>query len=445
MTREIYVFGDWQELGGSNLGGPQLMGLLRAEIVHGKETFSFEYDPQWLSGANAMLLDPELQFFPGPQYSSDNDRSNFGMFLDSSPDRWGQLLMRRREASEARVAGRRTKSLVGSDFLLGVHDEQRMGGLRFKTELDGEFLSDEKGPDGQRRGAPPWARLRELENAAWRFQKDEGQTGEGQTSERLGNEDDATQWLRLLMAPGSSIGGARPKAGVRDEEQNLWIAKFPGRNDHFDVGGWELVTHRLARDAGLDVAEATAEKFGRPHHTFMVKRFDRVVENGERKRRHFASAMTMLGYSDGTSFKDGASYLEIVEFLIRHGAATESDMHELWRRIVFSICVSNTDDHLRNHGFLLLPDGWKLSPAYDINPDPTGTGLSLNVSDVDNSLNLELALEVAVYFRLDNSEAGSIMNAIKQTVVRWPDIADQVGIPRGEQEMMRPAFRAVEG
>ncbi len=251
MTREIYVFGDWQELGGSNLGGPQLMGLLRAEIVHGKETFSFEYDPQWLSGANAMLLDPELQFFPGPQYSSDNDRSNFGMFLDSSPDRWGQLLMRRREASEARVAGRRTKSLVGSDFLLGVHDE--------------------------------------------------------------------------------------------------------------------------------------------------------------------------------------------------HGAATESDMHELWRRIVFSICVSNTDDHLRNHGFLLLPDGWKLSPAYAINLDPTGTGLSLNVSDVDNSLNLELALEVAEYFRLDNSEAGSIMNAIKQTVVRWPDIADQVGIPRGEQEMMRPAFRAVEG
>ena len=425
MTREIHVFGDWQEL-----DGPQLIGLLRAETTHGKETFSFEYDRQWLDGANAMQLDPELQLFAGPQYLSDNDRSNFGTFLDSSPDRWGQLLMRRREAREARLAQQRPKTLVGSDFLLGVHDEQRMGGLRFKTEIDGEFLSAEQG-----RGAPPWARLRELENAAWRFQTDKG----------FDHDDDATEWLRLLMAPGSSIGGARPKAGVCDEEQNLWIAKFPGRNDEFDVGGWELVTHRLAREAGLDIADATAEKFGRPHHTFMVKRFDRTIENGERKRRHFASAMTMLGYSDGTSFKDGASYLEIVEFLTRHGAATKADMRELWRRIVFSICVSNTDDHLRNHGFLLHHDGWKLSPAYDINPDPTGTGLSLNISDVDNSLNLELALEVAEYFRLDNSEAISIMDEVKQAVMKWPDIANQVGIPRTEQEMMAAAFRAEQG
>ena len=425
MTREIHVFGDWQEL-----GEPQLVGLLLAETTHGRETFSFEYASQWLDGANAMLLDPELQLFQGPQYLNDNDRSNFGMFLDSSPDRWGQLLMKRREAREARHADRRPNNLVGSDFLLGVHDEQRMGGLRFKTGLDGEFLSDEQGQN-----SPPWARLRELENAAWRFQTDEG----------FGNDDDAREWLQFLMAPGSSIGGARPKAGVCDEEQNLWIAKFPGHNDEFDVGGWELVTHRLAVEAGLLVAEATAEKFGRPHYTFLVKRFDRVIENGERKRRHFASAMTMLGYSDGTSFKDGASYLEIVEFLTRHGAATETDMHELWRRIVFSICVSNTDDHLRNHGFLLQPDGWKLSPAYDINPDPTGTGLSLNISDVDNSLNLELALEVAEYFRLDNAEAISVMDAVKQAVIKWPDIANEFGIPRAEQQMMAAAFRAAEG
>jgi len=425
MTREIHVFGDWQEL-----GEPQLIGLLRSDTTHGKETFSFEYAPQWLDGANAMLLDPELQLFHGPQYLNDKDRSNFGMFLDSSPDRWGQLLMKRREAREARQADRRTRTLVGTDFLLGVHDEQRMGGLRFKTELDGEFLSDAQGQN-----APPWARLRELENAAWRFQTDEG----------FDNDDNASEWLRLLMAPGSSIGGARPKAGVCDEEQNLWIAKFPGRNDEFDVGGWELVTHRLAIEAGLHVADATAEKFGRPHYTFMVKRFDRVIENGERKRRHFASAMTMLAYSDGTSFKDGAGYLEIVEFLTRYGADTETDMHELWRRIVFSICVSNTDDHLRNHGFLLQPDGWKLSPVYDINPDPTGTGLSLNISDVDNSVNLELALEVAEYFRLDNAEAVFIMDAVKQAVIKWPDIANEFGIPHAEQQMMKAAFRAAEG
>ncbi len=246
------------------------------------------------------------------------------------------------------------------------------------------------------------------------------------------------------MAPGSSIGGARPKAGVCDEEQNLWIAKFPGRADEFDVGAWELVTHRLAVDAGLNVAEATAEKFGRPHTTFMVKRFDRAIEDGKRVRKHFASAMTMLGYSDGASFKDGASYLEIVEFLTRHGADTEGDMQELWRRIVFSICVSNCDDHLRNHGFLLQPDGWKLSPAYDINPDPTGAGLSLNISDVDNSLNFDLALEVAEYFRVENDKAKSIADEVENAVSGWRDVAADMGISRGEQEAMAPAFRVVE-
>jgi serine/threonine-protein kinase HipA len=423
MSREIHVFGDWQQLGES-----QRLGLLRAELTHGTETFSFEYSREWLEGDNAMSLDPQLQLFQGPQYSSDNDRPNFGLFLDSSPDRWGQLLMKRREARDARHEQRKLKTLLGTDFLLGVHDEQRMGGLRFKTSPDGEFLSDEQGQN-----APPWARLRELENAAWRFQSDKG----------LDNDGEATEWLQLLMAPGSSIGGARPKAGVCDEEQN-WIAKFPGRNDEFDVGAWEFVTHRLAIDAGLNVAEATAEKFGRPHTTFMVKRFDRVIEDGKRMRKHFASSMTMLGYSDGASFKDGASYLEIVDFLTRHGADTEEDMQELWHRIVFSICVSNTDDHLRNHGFLLQPDGWKLSPAYDINPDPTGTGLSLNISDVDNSLNLDLALEVAEYFRVKNDKAKSIIDEVTNAVSQWHDVASDMGISRGEQEAMAPAFRVVE-
>lgn len=425
MTREIYVFGDWQEL-----GEPHLIGVLRAETTHGKETFSFEYDQQWLETGFGLPLDPELQLFAGPQYHSASDRPNFGIFLDSSPDRWGQLLMRRREARQARLAGRRPKTLAASDFLLGVHDEQRMGGLRFKTEIDGEFLSSMEG-NLEHSGVPPWTRLRELENAAWKFQADEG-------------HEEANDWLQLLIAPGSSIGGARPKAGVCDQQQNLWIAKFPGRNDEFDVGGWEWVTHQLAREAGLSVADSVAEKFGRQDHTFMVKRFDRVIENGQRKRRHFASAMTMLGYSDGTSFKDGASYLEIVEFLTRYGASPKADIHELWRRIVFSICVSNTDDHLRNHGFLLQSDGWRLSPAYDINPDATGTGLSLNISDVDNSLNLGLALDVAEYFRLGADEANSIIDEVKQAVLQWPEIAGRVGISRGQQKMMSAAFRAVE-
>jgi serine/threonine-protein kinase HipA len=203
-----------------------------------------------------------------------------------------------------------------------------------------------------------------------------------------------------------------------------------------------LVTHRLAHAAGLNVSEATALKLGQTHHTFIVKRFDRVVVNGERRRRHFASAMTMLGYADGTSFKDGASYLEIVEFLMRYGADTDADLHELWRRIVFSICVSNTDDHLRNHGFLLQPDGWRLSPAFDLNPDPQGNGLSLNVSEDDNSLSLDLAREVAAYFRLDDSQADSVIDQVQQAVAQWRAVALEMGIPRGEQELMRRAFHA---
>ena len=318
MSRLIHVFGDW-----ADLCEVQRMGMLRGEQVHASETYSFEYDSEWLASAPAMSLDPELHLYEGPQFLADKKRPNFGLFLDSSPDRWGQLLMKRREALNARSEGREPRRLYASDFLLGVHDEQRMGGLRFKGSLEGPFLSNEEG-----QSVPPWARLRELENAAWQIQSDDSPS-----------DKEVRQWINLLMAPGSSLGGARPKAGVCDEQNQLWIAKFPGRSDESDVGAWEMLAHRLAKNARLNVAEARIEKLGPSHHTFMTKRFDRVVVDGTRTRRHFASAMTMLGYSDGTCFHDGASYLEIVEFLTRHGADVNCDLEELWRRIVFSICV----------------------------------------------------------------------------------------------------------
>lgn len=419
MTREIHVYGDWLELGEC-----QRIGLLRVNRSQGRETFSFEYDPNWLAGNETLVLDPELLLFEGSQYLNDRDKGNFGLFLDSSPDRWGQLIMKRREALIARQQKRTPSTLLQSDFLLGVHDEQRMGALRFKEDPEGDFLSNHDGNN-----APPWTRLRELENAAWQFQSDDA-----------AENTELREWLNLLMAPGSSIGGARPKAGVCDEEDRLWIAKFPGRNDEFDKGAWEMVTHTLAVRAGLSIAESRAEKFRCPHHTFLTKRFDRVVVEGTRRRIHFASAMTMLGYSDGAGHADGASYLEIVEFLGKHGSDVDVDLPELWRRIVFSICVSNTDDHLRNHGFLLAEAGWKLSPAYDINPEPTGAGLHLNISEDDNSLNLELALEVAEYFRLGNDEAKSIVGEVVDAVAWWRDVASNLGISRGEQEAMAPAF-----
>ncbi len=424
MTGEIHVYGDWLELAGC-----QRIGLMRANRVHGQETFSFEYDPEWLTGKDTLVLDPELLLFEGPQYLADRGKANFGLFLDSSPDRWGQIIMKRREAIIARQEERAPNTLLQSDFLLGVHDEQRMGGLRFKTDEAGDFLSNHDGNN-----APPWTRLRELENAAWQFQSDD-----------VGNNPELRKYLNLLIAPGSSIGGARPKAGVCDEANYLWIAKFPGRDDEVDKGAWEMLTHTLAVDAGLEIADARAERFGRPHHTFLTKRFDRVVVDGKRQRRHFASAMTMLGYSDGTGHADGANYLEIVEFLTTNGADVEADLHELWRRIVFSICVSNTDDHLRNHGFLLTETGWKLSPAYDINPEPTGAGLHLNISENDNALDLDLALDVAEFFRLDEGHAEAIIDQVRDAVSNWRTVACDTGISRGEQETMSPAFRVADG
>lgn len=420
MKREIHVYADW-----GWLGEIRRMGLMRSNVIRGEETFSFEYDREWLSQTNELLLDPELLFFEGPQYSADASRANFGVFLDSSPDRWGRLIMKRREALNARLEDRAARRLFESDFLLGVHDEQRMGGLRFKASVDGDFLSNEEGMT-----APPMARLRELEHAAWQLQEN-GKVG----------REELDRWLRILTAPGSSIGGARPKAGVAEENGELWIAKFPARGDEYDVGAWEMVVHELAIQAGLDLAEARLENFGLDHHTFLVKRFDRFVEDGERKRRHFASAMTMLGYNDGTSFADGASYLEIAEFLMKYGADVDNDLTELFRRIVFSICVSNTDDHLRNHGFILRPNGWKLSPAYDINPIPFGTGLSLNISEDDNSLSLDLARRVAPYLRLSDENADSIIESVVDAVQNWKEIASNFGLPDTETERVGVAFR----
>lgn len=242
----------------------------------------------------------------------------------------------------------------------------------------------------------------------------------------------------MLIIPGSSLGGARPKASVVDNNGTLWIAKFPSLHDTEDVGAWEMVSNELARIAGINISEAKTQRFYSKQNTFLTKRFDRTPDG---KRIHFASAMTMLGYSDGIDFHDGVSYLELVEFIIRRGGKVKSDLEELFKRIVFSICISNTDDHLRNHGFILTPEGWILSPAYDINPNPYGTGLKLNISQTDNSLNLDLAIEVAPYFRLDKQAAQMIIAKVVETVSGWRDVARKIGISQMEQNAMANAFR----
>lgn len=414
--RSILVYAHWR-----GIAEPLLMGTLISDRLKGKEIFSFEYDEDWLKNGPSHLLDPGLQLFSGPHYVS-QEQENFGIFLDSSPDRWGRILMRRREAALARVEKREETKLFETDYLLGVFDGHRMGALRFKLEEDGPFLNDNK-----EMATPPWTSIRELEQISLKLEGGD-----------IMDDPKYLKWLAMLVAPGSSLGGARPKASITDVKGDLWIAKFPSQNDSGDVGAWEMVTYELALEAGVQMAESMAQKFSSHHHTFLTKRFDRTA-NGE--RIHFASAMTMLGHSDGQDHQDGVSYLEIAEFIQNHGANVSGDLEELWRRIVFSICVSNTDDHLRNHGFLLTDQGWLLSPAYDINPVETGTGLKLNISDTDNALDLDLALEVSEFFRLNPSRAKEIIDEVKNAVAKWSSIAKKYGISRAEQELKSAAFR----
>ncbi len=412
--KAIYVFADWEGLGGS-----QFMGVLFASPSRGKEIFSFEYDPAWFKSGNARILDPKLALVSGPQYPN-QDHPNFGLFLDSSPDRWGRTLMDRREAQRARAEKRPGRRLHESDYLLGVFDGHRMGALRFKLEREGLFLNDDK-----EFSSPPWAQLRDLEYASLQLEQANAESNK-----------EYMKWLKLLIAPGGSLGGARPKASVIDENGDLWIAKFPSKRDELNVGAWEFVVHQLALKAKIETADAQIKKYSGSYDTFLTKRFDRQKS----KRLHFASAMTLLEKRDGAGADDGTSYLELVEFLIQNGAQVDKDLEQLWRRIVFNICVSNLDDHLRNHGFLLTKGGWVLSPAYDINASETGEGLKLNISEGDNAQDLSLALEVAELFRLNRSASRKIIDEVQGSVSQWKKVAEK-HVSAKEISRMKHAFR----
>jgi serine/threonine-protein kinase HipA len=424
MTRQrvIEVVADWVGLTGSTL-----MGHLTATPNRGKEIFAFEYDKTWLSSASRQQLDPSMALYAGPQYPA-KSRDSFNVFLDSSPDRWGRVLMRRREAQLARAEKRAERRLLESDYLLGVHDGHRLGALRFR--IDGRYLDD-----NDELASPPWTSLRELQHASLQLER-----------EGVENEPDYARWLRMLIAPGGSLGGARPKASVRDERGQLWIAKFPSRNDADDIGAWEHVVHELAERAGVVVPKAQLHRFGsrksggHGHHTFLSRRFDR----SGRRRLHFASAMTLLDRIDGQDSNDAVSYLELAELLKRLGANPASDLTQLWRRIVFSISVSNTDDHLRNHGFMLEDAGWALAPAYDMNPDPDGAGLKLNISETDNAQDIDLALSVAPQFRVKQKRAKEIGAEVTTAVNAWRSVAASHGLSRVAQDRVGRAFRVAE-
>ncbi|MEQ9843867.1 MULTISPECIES: HipA domain-containing protein [Pectobacterium] len=419
----ISVYADWE-----GLQGPKRIGSLRSRRTRTRELFEFQYDPQALSDPelNFLQLDPEIGLFEGAQYPT-SPRDKFGVFGDSSPDRWGRMLMKRRLERDIR-AGIQAEGtrLYESDYLLGVHDLYRVGALRYKLEDEGEFLDSRIDV-----AAPPFTEIGALERASRALEDDPENTA------LVGQE-----WLRMLIAPGGSLGGARPKASVADNNGCLYIAKFPSTRDEYDVGGWEMVVNALATGCGLNVAVAEARKFASDYHCFMVRRFDRT-ETGQ--RLHFASAMTLTRHQDGEDASTGVSYLELADVLIRQGAQTNVDLKELWSRIVFNILVSNTDDHLRNHGFILVPGrGWRLSAAYDMNPTPWSDGLKLNITEADNALDLELAREVAGYFRLNQAAANEIIAHFCGIVSQWRTIADRLHLPFREQEQMAEAFRVAE-
>lgn len=408
---DIYVYAHWKEM-----FEPKIIGILSAQQAKGKKAFSFEYDKEWLKSEQKFILDPDIQLYGGPQYP--NQKENFGIFLDSMPDTWGRTLMKRREAQSARENNEKPKTLYDIDFLLGVYDESRMGALRFKTDPYGDFLDNNKTAS-----TPPWASIRELQNAASIFENDT-------------ENEDVNRYLSVLIAPGSSLGGARPKANVLDSDKSLWIAKFPSKTDTTDKAAWEFLAYQLAINAGIEMAPCRIEKIMGNYHTFFTKRFDR--ENGE--RIHFASAMTMTANNEDTIRDNHASYLDIAEFISNYGVNIEANLHQLWRRIIFNIAISNTDDHLRNHGFILTKEGWILSPAYDLNPSIDKDGLALNIDTDNNALDFQLAKSVGEYFRLNKQQMEVIIEDILKTTSNWKTIAKKIGISRAEQELMAKAF-----
>jgi serine/threonine-protein kinase HipA len=355
----------------------------------------------------------------GHQYPA-SDRANFGIFLDSSPDRWGRVLMQRRENSRARQEQRRSRTLAEWDFLLGVHDETRLGALRFRVSPERPFIDQD-----EHLAAPPITTLRELQAASLQFEQHINEEG----------HPEYERWLTQLFAPGTSLGGARPKASVRDERGTLCMAKFPSRQDTRDIGGWELVAHQLALKAGIIVPEARPLRLQEsPYTTFLVRRFDRT-EHG--RRLAFVSAMTLTQRKDG---EPGASYLELVDLLQSRGADTNADCEQLFRRVLFNILIHNTDDHLRNHGFFIDEQGIRLSPAYDMNPSIDRTELTLAINEVETTCDVSIAMDARRDYGLTAQQADHVLQEVQATVRGWRSVASQLHIPRVEQDLMASAF-----
>lgn len=412
--RKIYVYADFDWLKTA-----VLVGELGYESLRGTDSYSFCYDHNWLRQYSDLYLSADINNYTGLQFTQP-DRDIFGCFGDALPDRWGRLLLNRREQIRAQEEKRPVRKLSSYDYLLGIDDYSRMGGFRFKDSPDGEFINC----DATLR-IPPLTDIQVLVAASMEVEKSE---------ERNLLPD--KKWLLQLVHPGTSLGGARPKAGVLNEEGELCVAKFPSRNDEYDIGLWEHLSHLLAKEAGVEAAETQAIATGEKYHTLLSKRFDRTTDG---RRRHFASAMTLLGLTDGCNAQTGNGYLDIVDFILQHCCNVEANLRQLYRRVAFSIAIGNSDDHFRNHGFLLTPKGWTLSPAYDLNPT-FNDHQSLLINATTNRSDLQLLLASSEEYMIGKEEATHIIEEVKDGVSQWRSMATRIGIAKREMDLFAQVF-----
>lgn len=407
--KTIYVYADFDWL-----TTPMLVGELGYESLRGSDSYAFKFDDNWLRQYGSLFLSADINNYPGQQYTQPG-RDIFGCFSDALPDRWGRLLLNRREQIMATEEQRPVRKLSSLDYLIGIDDFSRMGGFRFKTDKNGEFINC----DSHLR-IPPLTDLRSLVAASMEIEKSEEQ-----------NHLPEKKWIQQLVHPGSSLGGARPKAGVRDLEGCLYIAKFPSRNDDYDVSLWEHLSHLLAKKAGVFAAETSIIPTGDKYHALLSKRFDRTADG---RRIHFASAMTLLGLTDGSDAQTGNGYLDIVDFILQNCCKVEENLRQLYRRVAFNIAIGNTDDHFRNHGFLLTPRGWTLSPAYDMNPT-TNEYQSLLITSSTNKADLNILFEASEEYMIGKEEAARIIQEVAATVKDWRKMAATLGIAKREMEL----------
>ena len=412
--KRLYVFADFDWL-----KEPRLIGELSYESLRGSDSYGFCYNDEWLKDYGGLFLSDDLNNYPGQQYTPPG-KDIFGCFSDALPDRWGRILINRREQILAKEENRPVRRLSSFDYLIGIEDFSRMGAFRFKESIDGDYINA-----SEILRIPPLTDIRELIAASSEIEKSEDE-----------NRLPEMRWIAQLVQPGSSLGGARPKASVIDENKILYIAKFPSRKDDYDVGLWEHFSHLLAKKAGVNAADTRVISTSDKYHTLLSRRFDRR-EDG--KRIHFASAMTLLGLNDGDNANTGHGYLDIVDFILQNCTNVEDNLQELYRRVAFNICIGNSDDHFRNHGFLLTAKGWTLSPAYDMNPT-LNEYQSLLINSSTNKSDLNELRDSCEEYMLQKHIAQQIISKVLNTVKYWHSLANRLGIIKTEQNMFYTIF-----